>query len=282
MRSLALEQVSIWLPRLSLASLWICCITGILLCYYYSPGYNAFRSLQELTYLVPFGKLIRYTHYLTGQMLAITLTLHGMDFFILKDNLMPSRKWFRLTTAVVLSYIALFFGYILKADTEGQFALAIAQNLLSSIPLFGKYLATVLFGQDGSLTFSFVYHCFILPVLMVWLFRPHLPSVIPSMESISFAIVLCIIFLFLPYKPQDLPLEGIFLEIKGPWFFWGIQALLKYTSIIIGALIIPFVGLGLWYSMGIFVKYRGYTRVAFIVYWAFYLALCILFGLGII
>ena len=141
---------------------------GTVLLYPYTD--EAAKSIQTLTYLVPFGGLIRNLHYWSSQFLLVISAVHLVRVVFTGAYAPPRRFNYLLGMALFVIAILLdFTGYVLRWDTGIQWALVVGTNLVRSIPWIGEglYLALVGGPQLGqaALTRFYAWHIFGLTLL---------------------------------------------------------------------------------------------------------------------
>ena len=238
--------VSAYLPRLGLSALFLCLFSGIVLIFYYRPMGNVFQNVEEITTLVPYGWFFRQLHFASGQLFVILMLIHTVDHFHRKRyRLYPVGQWQRLIFSLCLCFYTLFTGFILKGDKEGIFAARIFMNILSDIPMVGEPLSRLFILPGRDLFFlPYLYHCFFLPILILYLIRTHIRKWFPEQGFLyAGAAGLCLYALFV--KPfMDIPPEALATSVKGPWFFLGIQTLLKTFPATLAGIIFPSLFLG--------------------------------------
>jgi len=221
--------ISSYLPRLGLSALFLCLFSGIVLTFYYRPMGNVFQNVEEITTLVPFGWFFRQLHFASGQLFVILMLIHAVDHFHRKRyRFYHEGQWQRLIFSLCLCFYTLFTGFILKGDKEGLFAARIFMSITGNIPLVGKRLSGLFILPGEDLFFlPYLYHCFFLPILILYLIQTHIKRWFPEQGFFyAGAAGLCLYALFV--KPfMDLPPDAFATSVKGPWFFLGIQALLK-------------------------------------------------------
>jgi cytochrome b561 len=174
--------ISAYLPRLGLSALFMCLFSGIVLTFYYRPMGNVFQNVEEITTLVPYGWFFRQLHFASGQLFVILMLIHAVDHFHRKRyRLYPGGQWQRLIFSLCLCFYTLFTGFILKGDKEGLFAAKIFMGITGNIPLVGNRLSS-LFIQPGDALFflPYLYHCFFLPILILYLIRTHIKRWFPE------------------------------------------------------------------------------------------------------
>lgn len=153
-------------------------VTGILEMFYYIPTPDqAAQSIQTVSYLVPFGGLVRNIHFWAAQLLLIVIAIHLVRVVFTGSYAPPRRFNYLLGLALFIIAILLdFTGYILRWDQGIQWALVVGTNLIKTIPWIGNSLYIVLTGgtQPGlpTLIRFYAWHIFGLTfvaiILMVW------------------------------------------------------------------------------------------------------------------
>ncbi|MCF8130931.1 MAG: cytochrome b N-terminal domain-containing protein [Deltaproteobacteria bacterium] len=233
--------ISAYLPRLGLSALFMCLFSGIVLTFYYRPMGNVFQNVEEITTLVPYGWFFRQLHFASGQLFVILMLIHAVDHFHRKRyRLYPGGQWQRLIFSLCLCFYTLFTGFILKGDKEGLFAAKIFMGITGDIPLVGKRLSS-LFIQSGEALFflPYLYHCFFLPILILYLIRTHIRRWFPEQGLLyTGAAGLCLYALCV--KPfMDIPPDAFAVSVTGPWFFLGLQTLLKTLPATLAGIVLP-------------------------------------------
>jgi quinol-cytochrome oxidoreductase complex cytochrome b subunit len=256
----------------------VLCGTGILEVFYYIPTPDqAGPSIQTLTFLVPFGGLVRNLHFWAAQFLVIVCGLHLLRVIFTGAYLPPRRFNYLLGMGLLVVAVLLdFTGYVLRWDEGIRYALIAGTNLIKSIPLVGDWLYGSLVGgsQPGAATLIRIYgwHIFGLMlaagILLVWhLFRvrrdggiavppPHLRE---SQERISrfelvrremlamlLASVALLILSALAPAPLAAPITAdasIAATARAPWFFLWVQELLKLGSPFLWGVVVPLAAL---------------------------------------
>jgi quinol-cytochrome oxidoreductase complex cytochrome b subunit len=250
-------------------------ITGILEVFYYIPTPDgAALSIQTLTFLVPFGGLVRNLHFWAAQFLVIVSLIHLLRVVFTGAYLPPRRFNYLLGMALLVLAVFLdFTGYVLRWDEGIRWALVTGTNLLKSIPLIGAALYTSLVGGDqpGAATLIrfygwHIYGLTIAAVIMVgWhLFRVRRdggiavppPSLRETQQRISrfelvrrevLAMLLASVALLIVSVVAPAPLAApigaastLPETARAPWFFLWVQQLLKLGKPFLWGLIVPF------------------------------------------
>lgn len=256
--------------------LFVClAITGALELFYYVPSLEgANRSVQAITFLVPYGWLVRGIHFWAAQGLVVTTSLHLLRVALSGAYKRPRRfNW--LLGIVLLAGVLLlnFTGYALRWDEDIAWALVVGTNLVKSIPLVGPALYSMAVGGpeigEAAVVRFFGWHVFGLALIvfgvMVWhLFRVRRDGGISQAASQSpsalkperirrdelvrrevlamLVVVVILISLTLLFPPSLAP-AGDFTQLPGeakaPWFFVWVQELLRLGDPFLMGVLVP-------------------------------------------
>ena len=123
-------------------------VTGLLEMFYYIPTPDhAAASIQTLTFLVPYGGLVRNLHYWSAQFLVVVSIVHLLRVILTGAYASPRRFNYLLGMGLLVLVILLdFTGYVLRWDEGIRWALVTGTNLVKSIPLVGNALYAILVG----------------------------------------------------------------------------------------------------------------------------------------
>ena len=255
-------------------------VTGILEMFYYVPNpEQAALSVQNITYHVPFGWLVRNLHYWAGQLLMVFAGLHLLRVVFTAAYAAPRRFNYLLGLGLFVLLIALnFTGYILRWDENVCWPLVTGTNLLKTIPLIGNWLYVIAVGGanacETALLRFYTWHLFglMLPAafLMGWhAFRvrrdggvalppPNLRTdtarisryelvrreILAMLFTLSTLILLSLLFPA-PIAPPLVGKPGLTAEAHAPWFFLWVQQMLKWGDPFLWGVLVPFGILGL-------------------------------------
>jgi quinol-cytochrome oxidoreductase complex cytochrome b subunit len=249
-------------------------VTGILEVFYYIPTPDqAAQSVQMLTFLVPFGGLVRNLHFWAAQFLVVVCLLHLLRVILTGAYLPPRRFNYVLGMGLfVLAVLLDFTGYVLRWDEGIHYALIAGTNLVKSVPLIGGLLYGSLVGgsQPGGATLIRIYgwHIFGLMlaagILLVWhIFRVRRdggiavppPRLRETQERISrcelvrrevlgmllasVALLLLSVFTPAPLAAPITTTSSISTTARAPWFFLWVQELLKLGSPFVWGVVVP-------------------------------------------
>ncbi|MEZ0328630.1 MAG: cytochrome b N-terminal domain-containing protein [Dissulfuribacterales bacterium] len=221
------------------AALFWAILSGVVVAYQYEV-FNPFVSTVGMNTLIPFGEFFRSLHYWSAQFFFLGILWH--TFERLSDAAIYHGRfvrWGLLVGTVPMAVLALFTGYVLKWDATGRAAGHIAENLLLSVPVLGVQLNRFLVAvsEDGLMR---VYAAHIGLSLGLWWLGTwfHTKRVIFTHKDAVVVLLLCSVLSIV----IQAPLEQSSLEphiIKGPWFFLGVQELLKHIPPFWAGIIFP-------------------------------------------
>ncbi|WP_417913969.1 cytochrome b N-terminal domain-containing protein [Candidatus Electronema sp. JM] len=211
----------------SLISLYISLLSGLVLGLQYNPAEPSY-SVATIELVVPFGFFWRSLHYYSSQFFFLLLLAHLAA--VLWENRVPFSRtaWLRLSAAVLIALLLLFSGYILRGDATGDAAGAITENILRSVPLFGKPLNQLLADlSSAGLRKIYLHHIAGLVLLGGFCLWPHLRRYSALWRNHAALIVVTLAVAVVLKAPLDQERFGL-LHIGGPWFFLGMQELLRH------------------------------------------------------
>gem|GEM_PF-128368 len=148
-------------------------VTGALEMFFYVPTpEEAAESIQVITYLVPFGGLIRGIHFWAAQALVLIAMIHLARVVFTGAYLPPRRFNYMIGIALLAAVLLLdFTGYVLRWDEGIRWALMVGTNLLKTIPLVGEGIYRFVIGGDSpgapALIRFYAWHIFGLTLLLV-------------------------------------------------------------------------------------------------------------------
>ena len=260
---------------ISFHSFLIAVISGVVIAFKYNP-FNAYKSLEIISGVVPWGEFFRRVHYFSAQFFLISLFLHKWEY-IRKNIKYPASRWFwEVMIFFPLSFVVVFTGYILRGSKEGIFAMDVASSLLKTIPLIGSGFSRVLFGNiDSSGLYTvFINHALTFTIPFFFLFFWHVRLVLPDFKKLGY-VFLWVTLLALVInpgigKPVDYPLD----PVKGPWFFLGIQELVYEIYPWLGGVVFPLISLAI---LSLYPRAKG-IKIVFWIILAWYLILTVIAG----
>lgn len=252
----------------------ILAVTGALEMFYYVPTpEGAAQSIQAITYLVPFGALIRNLHFWSAQFLIIVSVIHLIRVIFTGAYIPPRRFNYLLGLALfVFSVFLNFTGYVLRWDEGIQWALVVGTNLIKTIPLIGETLYRIIIGgaepNSATLIRFYAWHVFLLVIITAFFVGWHAfrvrrdggiatppPSERLNLERITrfelvnrevaamilttVGLILLAIFFPAPIAPPIQSVTQPAGESIAPWFFLWIQTMLKWGDPCLFGVLVP-------------------------------------------
>lgn len=267
------------LGGLSAMLVLVLAVTGIFLEMNYTPSPSqAYLDILALRANVWFGTLLRGLHHWSANLLVVVTLLHLLRVFYTGGHRAPrATNWLVGVAMLLLVLAANFTGYLLPWDQLAYWAITVGTSILAYIPTAGPFISNLLLGgpEIGASTLLNFYslHISFIPLTLVMLMslhfwrvrkdggltvpktpggepRPERVTTIPNLvrRELVYALVWLVVLLAWAMLIPA-PLEGIANpEIspnpaKAPWYFLGIQELLLHFHPLVGAVVIP--GLGL-------------------------------------
>lgn len=222
----------------ALVSLYISVLSGIVIALQYS-AHAPFYSTATIELVVPFGSFWRALHYYSSQAFFLLLLCHLAAILWKNDYSYSRSAWIRLTASVPVGLLLLFTGYILRGDATGEAAGAIAEHITLSMPLVGNPLNNILFDiSAGGIKKVYANHLIGLMVLGGFCVWPHLRRYTARWRNhipLTMIILALSVTLTTPMEPDRIGL----LHIAGPWFFLGLQELLRYIPPFWAGVVVP-------------------------------------------
>ncbi|MGI6638450.1 MAG: cytochrome b N-terminal domain-containing protein [Desulfobulbus sp.] len=236
-RFLALVRDHRW-GGTTLISLYISIVSGIVLALHYDHT-EAFYSLTTIELIVPYGAFWRSLHYFSSQFFFLAMLAHLAAVLWKQSADMHRSSWVRLCLSVPCGLLLLFTGYVLRGDATGEAAGMIAEHICLSIPLLGSILNDLLFDLSASgVRKVYAHHVIGLVVLggiTVW---PHLRRYRAAIHNHLPLVLITLILGTVLHAPIEASRFGL-LFIAGPWFFLGLQELLRFLPAFVAGVLIP-------------------------------------------
>lgn len=214
--------------QLSIAFLFICIVTGIILAIPFDVT-KPYESISLFMIANPAASLIRNLHYWSAQFFFVSILFHIWDHLKKKEKIKLKRSvWLRMSIGVLIIFLAMLSGFLLKEDADSLQARQILKNLVSAIPLIGNFLTYSLLGNDDNLQLIYVHHIATFTIFIVIIIFEHHREFWPRWKEfvVSSAFILLISF-FISAPLHD----GLNPTIKGPWYFLGLQEILHWLTL---------------------------------------------------
>ncbi|WP_254538136.1 cytochrome b [Halomarina litorea] len=171
-------------------------LTGIFLGFFFEPSTSdveyegsvaeyqgeempeAFVSVLNITYDVPFGMFIRRLHHWAAHLFIASIGLHMLRVFFTGAYRNPREiNWLVGTGLAGLAMGAAYTGYALPFDEFASTAAGIGYNIATSIPLLGDAIGQIVFGGDfpssATVPRLFFLHVLVIPLLIAGLLGLH-------------------------------------------------------------------------------------------------------------
>ena len=245
-------------------------VTGLLLMLYYSPHPSeAYRSMKDLEFAVTFGRLLRNMHRWAAHAMVATVFLHMCRVFFTGAYKPPRQfNWVVGVLLLLLTLALSFTGYLLPWDQLAYWAITVGTSIVAYAPLIGERLRFLLLGGHSigaaALLRFYVLHCVILPLALALLLGLHFwrvrkdgglatPAYVrrrlvlawPHLLARELALLLIVLVaLNAAALLFDAPLEQLANATltpnpaKAPWYFLGLQELVRYGALF-GGVVVP-------------------------------------------
>ena len=223
----------------SLAVLYLSLFSGVVVALQYDSA-NPYYSASTLDILVPFGSFWRSLHFYSSQLFLLFSILHFLVIVLERpSHPLPLSRWINLVLSLVVCLLLVFTGYILRGDATGCSAGLIAENILLSVPLVGKPLNWLLFhlAEEG-VKRVYANHLAGLGLLWLTLSWQHVRRYAVSFWEHPWLLTLTLCFCAVVQAPMEPEQIGVFY-ISGPWFFIGLQELLRYAHPLLAGIFWP-------------------------------------------
>ena len=165
--------------------------TGVILMIYYTPSVEgAYRSVKNIVYIVPGGRIIRNMHRWAAQGMVIMVFLHMLRVFYTGSYLgNRSLNWVIGVVLLIVTLLSNFSGYLLPWDQLAYWAVTIGSNIAASARELtdllgitnvfdpGGFLKKLLIGGETvgqpALSRFFALHVIFLPLTILVLMGVH-------------------------------------------------------------------------------------------------------------
>jgi quinol-cytochrome oxidoreductase complex cytochrome b subunit len=221
----------------SLLALYISVLSGVIVALQYDPA-TPFYSVSTMDLLVPFGAYFRSLHFYSSQFFFLFSIIHLIAVFE-ETQKFSQKQWALLSLSIPVALLVLFTGYVLRGDSTGYSAGMIAEAIILDIPWIGQNINDLLFSiSENGMKRIYVNHIIAFGLLWGWMVWGHVKKYKISFERnlmLTFGILLFSVFILAPFEPDHLGVT----HIAGPWFFLGLQELLRYMPPLIAGMLIP-------------------------------------------
>jgi ubiquinol-cytochrome c reductase cytochrome b subunit len=222
----------------SLVSLYCSIGSGVILSLQYEPS-TPFYSINAIQTLIPYGSFWRSFHFYSSQLFFLLLLLHLLAVIPDKFRKLSPGRWVMLAASLPVVILLLFTGYVLRADATGESAGIIAENLVLTVPVFDNWLNSLLFSIQGDgMKRVYANHLINLGVLWTILCWDHVRRYRVKLQGHGLLLCGLIAFCLLVPAPME-PYRFGLLHISGPWFFLGVQEMLRSIDPFVAGVVFP-------------------------------------------
>lgn len=246
----------------ALIALYLSLLSGVIVGLQYDYS-TPFYSASSIDILIPYGYYFRSLHFYSSQFFFFFTCLHLVVVFK-KTSSYKKGEWLKLIATIPVIILLLFTGYILRGDSTGVSAGMIAEGIVHTIPAISGVVDSLLFSLDSSgLRKVYIQHIAGLDILLFILLWTHLRLYRVKLTDhlpISGAMLLFCLLFTAPMDPEKLGTT----YISGPWFFLGLQELLRYMNPFVAGVLIPTIFIAVLFSIQPTTK--NYTRYLYLLF----------------
>ncbi len=230
--------------EMSASLLIVSAMSGFVLAYQYEAA-APFVSTVAVETVLPFGSFWRSVHFWSSQGFFLMLLAHVWRYTdsleSLGGNIRGRIHWAVVSITIPLALYALFSGYVMRNDATGQAAGAIAEHLFLQVPVAGSVIDRLLMASAAE-GMNRVYVVHILFTVLCWGLGTwyHTRRARVGGGVFAWMLGLSVAAGVVLHAPIDLPGQNPHL-IKGPWFFLGIQELLRHSTPLVAGVLFPLV-----------------------------------------
>ncbi|MCZ6530995.1 MAG: cytochrome b N-terminal domain-containing protein [Chloroflexi bacterium] len=157
-------------------------LTGIYLMIFYTPSpIVAYENMLNILSNVPFGRFMRDTHKLGGELMVLVVAFHMVRTYITGSYKRPRQfTWATGGLLLIFTLFVSFFGYLLPWDQLSLWAITIGTSAAEATPFIGREAELLLLGgtEANFLLRSYLYHVILIPIILIVLLAVHYYKVI--------------------------------------------------------------------------------------------------------
>ena len=259
---------------LSLALFSYMIFSGILLAIPFDVN-APYTSVSHMLVMNPWASFIRNLHFWSSQLFLILSLLHLYDHYHKKEQIgLKKGVAIRLSLGILVIFLAMLTGFLLKGDADSHQARQILHYLISGLPILGKTLAFSFLGKAGDYQLIYVHHIATFSVFIGVIMVEHSRKFWPKSREfvLSFLLIVALSYFF------SAPLhDNLNPTVKGPWYFVGFQEILHWLSLPSWSVIIVFILLILIFAMNTGnVKWMFFSKRSLLIFTFFYAFLTVI------
>ncbi len=222
--------------------LWLV-VSGIVLALHYQPGQGAYESVARIEQVIPGGWFLRRFHHLSAQLLLLATAGHVVSvLWRSRERRFRPWAWAKVVTLLPLVILGCFTGFVLRGSAEGMYAATVATGLASSIPGIGDTLARSLYRPEPAaccLLLPYLHHLATVTAGLLYLSAEHAGRLRRRPASLGWAALIAAAGALVLPVPTGLAPTASPEEVFGPWFFVGIQTLLRWLPPLAAGVLLP-------------------------------------------
>ena len=213
--------------QIALASLLICVISGIFVAIPYDIN-EPFLSISTMMVLNPAASFFRNIHFWSAQLFLVFGLIHIWDHFNKQKPIVIKKGvWFRLVIGVLVMFLVMLTGFLLKGDADSKQAWRILNSLIVEIPVVGNVLAFSLLGSEANMQLIYVHHIATFTVFIAIITFEHSRNIWAKTPTLIVTLIVTLVISYFATPPLH---DGIVTTVKGPWYFVGFQEILHNIS----------------------------------------------------
>ena len=233
-----------WTPgwgEISLSTLLIALLSGMLLIPFFNPGPDSFKSISEFINYNTLTHFLHSLHSYSGDLFLIAGFLHTFEYIYKKSyQTYPLKSWFLLILLSAISLMSVFTGFLSIGSWESISAVSIVNGILAQLWIVGSSLSVFLFPQGHSQTI-YMHHISTFTILGIILIYIHIRRI--KAENYAFYYTLFLLALFSIIFPEGVgfPPQTTLDVVKGPWYFIGFQEMLGWLPVWTAGILFPII-----------------------------------------
>lgn len=154
-------------------------VTGAFLIIYYTPHPDhAFKSVQEIMNVVPYGWFVRLVHVVGSNLMVVTVLIHMLSVMFMGSYKKPREvTWFTGALMLLMTLAFCLSGYLLPWSQLSYWATTVVTVIPTAFPYAGEFITRMLRGGDivsgPTLKLFFAFHVAFIPALFMVLLGLH-------------------------------------------------------------------------------------------------------------